>query len=310
MIKYIEQIVNFKDFNMIERISLNSLKFFYYVAIEGSITIAAKRVFVTQSAVSRQIKNLEDLLNITLFERKNKTLILTPEGKILLDCCQHVFFQLDNCLVNISQKKYKNNNLTISCEPTISMKWLIPRLVKFNELSLGFEITLLTGGGPLDFQTQNIDLAIRRNDFTWNHHIFITKIIDEFMCIVNSNQQNSSNLLLSTSRPKFKNYLIKEYSEISKLNIIELDHFYLCIEACLSGLGQTIVSGFMIENELKHDFIQVEKYLHFDDSAYYLLSPTPIEEDSRKIIFRDWLIKEMQLTQHNFFHRFGIKQQD
>lgn len=282
---------------MIERLSLNSLKFFYYVAVEGSVTIAAERLYVTQSAVSRQIKNLEELLNINLFERKNKSLILTAEGKILLDCCQHVFNQLDSCIIGISQQKYKNNNLTVSCEATISMKWLIPRMMKFNELNLGFGITLLTGGGPLDFQNQNVDLAIRRNDFVWANHIFSEKIADEFMFLVNSNQQNTENLLLSTSRPRFKNDLAKDHPELSKLNTIELDHFYLCIEACLSGLGSTIVSGFMIEHELEHDFLQVEKYLNHDDSAYYLLSPTPIEEDNRKTIFKDWLIKEMQSTQ-------------
>lgn len=295
---------------MIERLSLNSLKFFYYVAIEGSVTIAAERLYVTQSAVSRQIKNLEDLLNVALFERKNKSLILTAEGKVLLDCCQHVFNQLDHCVISIKQQKYKSNNLIISCEPTISMKWLIPRMVSFNELNLGFGITLLTGGRPLDFQNQDIDLAIRRNDFAWGDHIFSTKIIDEFMFMVNSNQQNASNLLLSSSRPKFKNYLAKEYPEISKLNTIELDHFYLCIEACLSGLGQTIVSGFMIEHELDHDFFQVEKYLHFDDSAYYLLASSSIEEDNRKVIFRDWLIKEMQQTQQNLLHKFGFANSD
>lgn len=293
-------------FNMIERLSLNSLKFFYYVATEGSVTVAAERLYVTQSAVSRQIKNLEDLLNITLFERKNKSLILTTEGKVLLDCCRHVFNQLDNCIVSISQQKYKNNNLILSCEPTISMKWLIPRMVKFNELNLGFGITLLTGGGPLDFQTQNIDLAIRRNDFTWGDHIFSTKIADEFMFLVNAHQQNPSNLLLSTSRPKFNNYLMKKYPEFSELVTIELDHFYLCIEACLSGLGQTVVSGFMIESELENDFVQMEKFLHVDNSAYYLFASTPFEEDDRKIIFRDWLIKEMQSTRQNLSNKFGF----
>ncbi len=93
-------------------------------------------------------------------KRKNKSLILTAEGKVLLDCCQHVFNQLDHCVISIKQQKYKSNNLIISCEPTISMKWLIPRMVSFNELNLGFAITLLTGGGPLDFQNQDIDLAI------------------------------------------------------------------------------------------------------------------------------------------------------
>lgn len=292
-------------FNMIERVSLNSLKFFYYVATEGSVTIAASRLYVTQGAVSRQIRNLEEILNVSLFERKNKSLILTTEGKTLLDCCQYVFNQLDQCIINIKQQKFKNNNLVLSCEPTLSMKWLIPRMAKFNELNLGFGITLLTGGGSLDFQNQNIDLAIRRNDFDWGVHIFNTKIINEFMFLVSSKQKNISNLLLSTSRPKFKKYLAQTYSEISTSKIIELDHFYLCIEGCLSGLGQTIVSGFMIEHELEHNFLQVEKFLKFDDSAYYLLSSSSIEEDSRKIIFRDWLIQEMMQTQQLLLKKYG-----
>jgi len=291
---------------MIERLSLNSLKFFYYVATEESVTNAAERLYVTQSAVSRQIKNLEELLNITLFKRVSKTLILTDEGKILLDCCQNIFNQLDQCILSINQQQYRNNNLVLSCEPTISMKWLIPRMMKFNDLNLGFEITLLTGGGPLIFQNQNIDLAIRRNDFVWGDHIFNTKIVDEFMFMVGNNQTSSSNLLLSTSRPKFKSYLLNKFPEFSNLTTIELDHFYLCIEACISGLGQTPVSGFMVEHELKHSFIQVIKYLNADDSAYYLLSPTPFEEDNRKIIFKDWLTKEMQLTKENLLDKFSI----
>jgi len=291
---------------MIERLSLNSLKFFYFVAIEESVTVAAERLHITQSAVSRQIKNLEELLNIQLFERKNKSLIITPEGKILFNCCQNVFNQLDSCITSISQQEYKNNNLILSCEPTISMKWLIPRLVKFNELELGFGITLLTGGGPLNFQNKNVDLAIRRDDFVWGNHIHSIKLIDEFMLVVNTNQQNQSNLLLSTSRPKFYHNLINKYPEISKFNVLELDHFYLCIEGCLSGLGQTIVSGFMIEYELEHNFLQVEKHLDFDDSAYYLLSSTPFEEDRRKLIFKDWLISEMYSTQNNLLNRFSL----
>ncbi|MDQ9820531.1 hypothetical protein RFY44_16895 [Acinetobacter bereziniae] len=66
----------------------------------------------------------------------------------------------------------------------------------------------------------------------------------------------------------------------------------------------------MIEHELDHDFFQVEKYLHFDDSAYYLLASSSIEEDNRKVIFRDWLIKEMQQTQQNLLHKFGFANSD
>ena len=64
----------FMSFGMIERISLNSLKFFYFVAKYGSVTLAAKKLFVTQSAVSKQIYNLEEALNTSLFDRKIKRL--------------------------------------------------------------------------------------------------------------------------------------------------------------------------------------------------------------------------------------------
>lgn len=132
---------------MIERISLNSLKFFYFVAKCGSVTKAAEYLFVTQSAVSKQIYNLEDALNLKLFERKNKSLILTAQGQILFDCCQRVFNQLDDCLVGL--KQHQNKPFILSCEPTFSMKWLIPRLSKFKALGHDFDVILLTGGGKL-----------------------------------------------------------------------------------------------------------------------------------------------------------------
>lgn len=150
---------------MIERITLNSLKFFYFVAKYGSVTLAAKKLFVTQSAVSKQIYNLEEALNTTLFDRKNKTLVMTKQGEILLNCCHQVFGQLDECLIELSQPKTENKQLVLSCEPTLSMKWLIPRLSKFKKLGHDFEVVLLTAGGVVDFEKDNIDIAIRRNDF-------------------------------------------------------------------------------------------------------------------------------------------------
>ena len=83
---------------MIERLSLNSLKFFYYVARHESVTVAAEKLFVTQGAVSKQLKNLEDALDCALFIREGKKLYLTVEGRTLLACCEQVFPQIDQCL--------------------------------------------------------------------------------------------------------------------------------------------------------------------------------------------------------------------
>ena len=76
---------------MIERVSLNSLKFFYYVARYDSVTFAAEKLFVTQGAVSKQLKNLEEALGHRLFIRDGKKLQLTGDGLKLFDCCEQVF---------------------------------------------------------------------------------------------------------------------------------------------------------------------------------------------------------------------------
>ena len=90
---------------MIERLSLNSLKFFYYVARYDSVTIAAEKLFVTQGAVSKQLKNLEEALGHRLFIRDGKKLQLTEDGLTLFDCCEQVFPQIDQCLVQMAKEK-------------------------------------------------------------------------------------------------------------------------------------------------------------------------------------------------------------
>ena len=282
---------------MIERISLNALKFFYFVAKYGSVTIAAKKLFVTQSAVSKQIYNLEESINVNLFERKNKSLILTKDGQSLFNCCQKLFNQLDECLIELTQNQNLKKQLVLSCEPTISMKWLIPRLSKFKELGHDFDVVLLTGGGSIDFEKNNIDMAIRRNDFDWGEHIFSEKIADEYITIVQSpNLTNKTELLVSTSRPNFLKdlYRIKGLKSILRdYSKVELEHFYLCLEGCLAGLGATIISIYMIEKELSWKFLEKTTPAFQDGSAYYLLSHKAFEEDPRKIIFLEWLKQEM-----------------
>lgn len=289
---------------MIERIPLNSLKFFNFVAQYGSVTIAAKKLFVTQSAVSKQIYNLEELLNIQLFKRQNKSLILTIEGEQLYRCSQKVFSQLDECLIKLSKNKIEKKQLVLSCEPTMSMKWLIPRLAKFKKFGHDFDIVLLTGGGEVDFERNNIDIAIRRNDFDWGSHIFSEKIGDEYIAIVQAfHLLETKELLISTSRPKFLKKLthIPELKEfIQNYSRIELEHFYLCLEGCLAGLGATIISIYMIEKELELKSLKKLILPIKDGSSYYLLSHTSFNEDPQKIVFLQWLKNEMKQSQINY----------
>lgn len=288
---------------MIEKISLNSLKFFYFVAQYSSVTLAAKKLFVTQSAVSKQIYNLEEILEIQLFERHNKTLILTKKGEILFNCAQVIFNQLDDCLISLTQNKIQKKQLVLSCEPTISMKWLIPRLVEFKKLGHDFDVVLLTAGGEINFEKDNIDIAIRRNDFDWGSHIFSEKIGDEYIVAVQASHRPRTNeLLMSKSRPNFfkklnQFYDLKEFLKVHSK--IELEHFYLCLEGCLAGLGATILSIYMIEKELESKSLDRLTEVIRDGSSYYLLSHASFIEDPRKIIVLNWLKNEMTQSQIN-----------
>ena len=289
---------------MIEKISLNSLKFFYYVAQHGSVTLASQKLFVTQSAVSKQIKNLEDALGLILFDRVNKKLILTSNGSLLFACCQQVFARLDDCLVDLKNQQYEKKQLVLSCEPTISMKWLIPRLAEFNSLNYGFEIVLLTGGGIVDFQGKSIDIALRRNDFEWDKNIFHEKIIEEYIVAVRNTRTDQTNtLLLTSSRPHLWQHINKSKlvsSDILSYEHMVLEHFYLCIEGCLAGLGTAIVSIFMVEKEISHEFLELVHPPVADSSSYHLLSYYPFYEDERKVIFKNWLKTEMLTSKVQF----------
>lgn len=288
---------------MIEKIPLNALKYFYFVAHYGSVTNASKSLHVTQSAVSKQVKNLENILGFELFDRVNKSLVLTDQGQKLYSSCQSAFTQLDNCLLDL-QEPVTNNQLVLSCEPTISMRWLIPRLAKFKAYAQAkghdFDVVLLTAGGEIDFAKTGADIALRRNDFTWGEHIYHQKIADEYMVTVTSSRHEATNrLLLTSSRPA----LYQQLSKLKKSGLLdkaildyermELEHFYLCIEGCLAGLGATLASVYMVEKELDYGLLKVINPPVPDSSAYYLLSAEPFAQDERKMIFMAWLRDEM-----------------
>lgn len=263
-----------------------------------------KKLFVTQSAVSKQIFSLEETLNIALFQRKNKSLVLTNQGTLLLQCCQNIFHELDECLIEVTKQNFENKQLVLSCEPTFSMKWLIPRLSKFKAQYDDFDIVLLTAGGKVDFENNHIDIAIRRNDFDWGDHIHSEKIADEYMVMIESTQiEKSTDLLISNSRPYFWKNLNQSRilkTIIGQYSKVDLEHFYLCLEGCLAGLGATIISIYMIEKEMEFNFIKTIMPPFRDESAYYLLSKSSFEEDPRKLIFLNWLKNEMEDSQGKF----------
>ena len=150
---------------------LNALRYFDIAAQTESFVRAAEHLHVTHGAVSRQIRLLEESLGVELFERRNRAIFLTPAGRALQGTTQAIFEQLEGAVQRLQQQA-RDNVLVLSCEPTIAMRWLIPRLPRFHADHPDLQLHLVAAGGPLDFARSGVDLAIRRDDFHWYNQLY------------------------------------------------------------------------------------------------------------------------------------------
>ncbi|WP_315710940.1 LysR substrate-binding domain-containing protein [Brenneria uluponensis] len=278
--------------------SLASFRFFEAAAQTGSFVKAAESLHVTHGAVSRQVRLLEEALGIELFERRNRAIFLNTAGRSLHAVTQSVFEQLDGVVYRLQQTA-PDEVLTLSCEPTIAMKWLIPRLPAFHLAHPDINLHLVAAGGPIDFSRSGVDLALRRDDFHWDQEIHAVKVCDEWVGPVSRDRRSRMDtledvrLLHSGSRPKAWSTW-QRLAKVSTKGSIRMDyeHFYLCIQAAVSGLGMAMASFLMVQDELENEQLHAPYGFVRDGSAYYLLSPEPLEQDEKGTRFQTWLVQE------------------
>jgi LysR family glycine cleavage system transcriptional activator len=141
---------------------LNALRAFEAVARSLSFTKAADQLLVTQSAVSRQVKNLEDILGVALLKRKG-ALELTEEGKRLLPVLTDSFDRVADVIAGFRQARSKPP-LVLSVPPTFAHRMLLPHLSAFQRLHPDLEIRLETPPTNIDFDSAPVDLAIYFGD--------------------------------------------------------------------------------------------------------------------------------------------------
>ncbi|MCT6516197.1 LysR family transcriptional regulator [Proteus vulgaris] len=276
--------------------SLTSLRFFNSAAETGSFVSAAEQLHVTHSAVSRQIRLLEDELGIPLFERRNRAVYLNEAGRYLYKTTSSIFEQLEETVSHL-RSPLNSPVLVVSCEPTIAMKWLIPRLSYFYALYPEITLHLVAAGGAIDFNKEGVDLAFRRNDFLWHKNIYATKVCNERIGVVikPNNIHHANHQLTTLSRPQaWQDWY--QYSGIQSTysHTSQYEHFYLAIQAALAGLGTTIASFLMVQDELKDQQLIATHGFVKDSSSYYLLSPREIMPNSKQDKFKNWLITEAE----------------
>lgn len=139
---------------------LNSLRAFEAVGRHLSFSKAASELNVTPGAISQQVRGLEDFLDIKLFKRRNRSIVLTDSGQVFLPLLSDGFSRISEAVDSV-RRSQGDEPLTITAAPSFTSKWLIPRLCKFQALHPEIDVRIDASSRLVDFVREDIDVGIR-----------------------------------------------------------------------------------------------------------------------------------------------------
>lgn len=292
--------------------SLNALRAFWAAARHGSFVAAAEELHVTASAVSLQVRQLEDELGQKLFERTPRGLSLTSDGASILPGVSDAFARLQETLID-KQAGADQQILTVSVAPSFATKWLLPRLDGFCSRYPDFDVRVLATHELTDFAKENVDLAIRygRGGYTglasellMRESVFpvCAPRLLESQADADVGQLLRALPLLHDDSPDQDETCPDWKSWLKAASILDIDtqrgsrfnQSIFVLEAAANGLGVALAKSSLVQQDLasrrllrlSHDDVPIE-------FAYFLVYPP--ERSKRPAInaFRNWIQGEI-----------------
>lgn len=276
---------------------LGPLPAFVTAAKYQSMTKAAQELNLTHGAVSRAIQQLEYHFGFPLFDRRNRRIYLTEKGAFLAD---KISGQLSALQESCEQAARLNDhqNLSISCEPSLAMRWLIPRLSQFYQQYPDIHIQLSTSGGAIDLALQKTDFAIRRSDFQWPEDYYCTDLATEYCAAVchpdywakYQTEPEKLTFLHTRTRPMaWQEWQKSSQIKIARTSEKYFDHFYFSLQAAIAGLGVAIGPDLLVRDDLKTGLLIAPYGLTKSDYDYIGLSLRPVTQSASLSHFVHWL---------------------
>ncbi|SFA89558.1 LysR family transcriptional regulator, glycine cleavage system transcriptional activator [Rhizobium sp. NFR07] len=146
------------------RLPLTALRSFEVAGRLRSFTLAAQELFISQAAISRQIRELETALGRALFERRHRSVRLTPAGEALLAVLTPSFDAMGDCLDDLQAQAADDRSVvTISAEPSFAACWLMPRLSEFQKENPTIDVNVDADPRLAEFRVHGTSLAIRHS---------------------------------------------------------------------------------------------------------------------------------------------------
>jgi LysR family transcriptional regulator, glycine cleavage system transcriptional activator len=284
--------------------SLSLLSAFEAAARTQSVTMAAAELSLTQSAVSRQIKALEEQLEVELFHRERQTIRLTVGGAAYAREVREALAKISSASLNLRANP-AGGTLTLAILPTFGTRWLAPRLPSFLQRHPGVTINLVTRLTWFEFGTEAIDAALHFGQPDWPNCGF-AHLRDEVVlpvcsprvrdqhCFDSPSDLLDAPLLHLVSRPDaWERWLAAQNVSPGRLHGMLFDQFATATQAAISGLGVALLPVFLFQDELDSGKLVPALDLPAkSDGAYYLCWPEARSEHAPLAAFRSWLATE------------------
>ncbi|MGY4638349.1 LysR family glycine cleavage system transcriptional activator [Pseudomonas sp. TE24901] len=292
-----------------------ALRAFEVATRHATFTSASEELHVTQSAVSHQLKHLEDIWGLQLFQR-GKSLRLTPEGAALAHIVREFFMKLEATLSDLREQKGRVR-LKVSTTYSFALKWLLPRLPSLSQQHPDILITLETSDKAIHFSSDESDVAIRlgngnypglHSEFLLREQIFPVAspaLLDRFGTPHDPAELLRYPLLTRDGAdlvPKWEAWFQHVGVGISALNeSVRFADTNMTIEAALLGQGVALARSGHVEAQISDGrLVRLFNEPFASPVAYYFVCPKGIEAQPHVVSFREWLLAESSQAQQRY----------
>ncbi|MEN0582573.1 MULTISPECIES: transcriptional regulator GcvA [unclassified Kosakonia] len=292
-----------------------TLRAFEVATRHTTFTAAAAELCITQSAVSHQLKNLEDIWGLPLFQR-GKTLSLTPAGAALAPLVREFFSKLETTLADLREQKGRVR-LRVNTTYSFALKWLLPRLPDLARLHPEILVTLESTDQAINFASTDADVAIRfghgnypalHTEFMFREQLFPVAspaLLQRF-----GTPDEPAELLRYPLLTRDGADLVPKWDAWFKQVGVNTDVLHenvrfadtnMTIEAALLGQGIALARSGHVEKEIADgSLVRLFDVPFPSPAAYYFVCPQGIETQPHIVTFRSWLLAESQQAQRNY----------
>ncbi|MBP5981175.1 MAG: LysR family transcriptional regulator [Halomonas sp.] len=283
--------------------SLSALRAFEAAARHESAKQAALELSVTATAISHQIRGLEEALGIALFVRRPRQLELTLQGRELQQVLESSFDNISNAIERLSAMP-ERRGITLTTTPVVAVRWLLPWICMLRESHPNIDLRIHASHEPVALDGITADLAIRHGDGRWQGQV-AEKLFDTTLIPVCSPQlaqqagKDSSKYPLIHFRPQgvfisptdWPGY--QKIAQIPGLDVgagLAFSDESHAIAAAVGGQGVILMSRQLIEDELADGRLVQPFGPELEDRAFFFVYPESRRNDPTMLALRDWVM--------------------